>query len=287
MTDGGSFDPQQRRRAHGGPGPGSCSVSEPVPADVVAAAKATFTWRTIDAELAALTFDSVADADALAGVRGGGRAPGAHVRVRRRGGGGGGHRGRRPAHARGPGRAGAARVDRAAPGVGQPSRVRIEADDLGPLPRARGGGGPVPAAVPVPQRCPCPVLLTDVGDDLGRPARSGPGRRDREGPLGRSGLADRGLPGGADVSGWPRTPGRWRSGRSAGAVGCRVPARRRREVVGGAVVSGLGRGRRVGAASWSSWSVVGRRGRDRRAAPGAPAGADGQAQSPPESTRPM
>ncbi len=42
------------------------------PADVVAAAKATFTWRTIDTELAELTFDSVADTDALAGVRGGG-----------------------------------------------------------------------------------------------------------------------------------------------------------------------------------------------------------------------
>ena len=40
---------------------------EPVPADVVAAAKASFTWRTIDAELAELTFDSVADTDALVG----------------------------------------------------------------------------------------------------------------------------------------------------------------------------------------------------------------------------
>jgi len=45
--------------------------TEPVPADVVEAAKASFAWRTIDAELAALTFDSLVDADALVGVRGG------------------------------------------------------------------------------------------------------------------------------------------------------------------------------------------------------------------------
>jgi hypothetical protein len=32
---------------------------DPVPADVVAAAKASYTWRTIDAELAELSFDSL------------------------------------------------------------------------------------------------------------------------------------------------------------------------------------------------------------------------------------
>lgn len=42
-------------------------VAEPLPASVVEAAKATFTWRTIDAELAALVFDSATEE--LAGVR--------------------------------------------------------------------------------------------------------------------------------------------------------------------------------------------------------------------------
>jgi hypothetical protein len=41
------------------------------PTEVVDAAKAAFTWRTIDAELAELTYDSFVDADALVGVRGG------------------------------------------------------------------------------------------------------------------------------------------------------------------------------------------------------------------------
>ena len=40
------------------------------PAHVLIAAKAAFTWRTIDAELAALTYDSFVDDDALVGVRG-------------------------------------------------------------------------------------------------------------------------------------------------------------------------------------------------------------------------
>ena len=42
-----------------------------VPPDVVAAAKASFIWRTVDAELAELTFDSLVDADAGVLVRGG------------------------------------------------------------------------------------------------------------------------------------------------------------------------------------------------------------------------
>jgi hypothetical protein len=41
------------------------------PAIVVAAARAAYTWRTIDAELASLAYDSADDAD-LAGVRGDG-----------------------------------------------------------------------------------------------------------------------------------------------------------------------------------------------------------------------
>jgi hypothetical protein len=44
---------------------------DPVPDEVVVAAKAAYTWRTIDEELAALTFDSLVD-DAVTGVRGSG-----------------------------------------------------------------------------------------------------------------------------------------------------------------------------------------------------------------------
>jgi hypothetical protein len=43
-------------------------AADPMPAAVSEAAKATFTWRTIDAELAALVFDSASEE--LAGVRG-------------------------------------------------------------------------------------------------------------------------------------------------------------------------------------------------------------------------
>ena len=46
---------------------------DPVPAGVVAAAKASSAWRTVDAELAVLLHDSVLDRDEWAGVRGGGR----------------------------------------------------------------------------------------------------------------------------------------------------------------------------------------------------------------------
>ncbi|HWH35373.1 MAG TPA: hypothetical protein VNT56_08665 [Acidimicrobiales bacterium] len=45
---------------------------DPVPAAVREAARAAFAWCTVDAELAALTFDSWADDRALVGVRGGG-----------------------------------------------------------------------------------------------------------------------------------------------------------------------------------------------------------------------
>jgi hypothetical protein len=69
MTEGGRFDladdddlVQALARA--------IQASEPVPAEVLDAAKASFTWRTIEAELAELTFDSVSDADELVGVRG-------------------------------------------------------------------------------------------------------------------------------------------------------------------------------------------------------------------------
>lgn len=45
---------------------------DPAPQDVVTGAIAAYAWRTLDAELAALTFDSAMESDALAGVRGGG-----------------------------------------------------------------------------------------------------------------------------------------------------------------------------------------------------------------------
>ena len=46
------------------------TAADPVPPEVIAAAKASFTWRTIDAELAELAFDSLLDDDTVL-VRGG------------------------------------------------------------------------------------------------------------------------------------------------------------------------------------------------------------------------
>ncbi len=43
---------------------------DPLPASLLDAARAAFGWRTIDAELAALVYDSTEDARALVGVRG-------------------------------------------------------------------------------------------------------------------------------------------------------------------------------------------------------------------------
>lgn len=73
MTDGGSTELGTDDEVMVALATASRAVGGPPP-DVVAAAKATFTWRTIDAELAELTFDSGADSDALAGVRSGGGA---------------------------------------------------------------------------------------------------------------------------------------------------------------------------------------------------------------------
>ena len=42
---------------------------DPVPERVLAAARGSFTWRTIDAELAALVYDSALDAERLTAVR--------------------------------------------------------------------------------------------------------------------------------------------------------------------------------------------------------------------------
>jgi hypothetical protein len=48
----------------------AATVFDPVPDSVVEAAKAAWTWRNIDIELAELTYDSWSDDKALAGVRG-------------------------------------------------------------------------------------------------------------------------------------------------------------------------------------------------------------------------
>jgi hypothetical protein len=48
----------------------AASRFDPVPPELDAAARAAFTWRTIDAELAALAYDSVLDSDLLVGIRG-------------------------------------------------------------------------------------------------------------------------------------------------------------------------------------------------------------------------
>jgi hypothetical protein len=44
--------------------------SDPVPATVLQAARDSFTWRTVDAELAALAFDSLIDQPRIGAVRG-------------------------------------------------------------------------------------------------------------------------------------------------------------------------------------------------------------------------
>lgn len=48
---------------------------DPVPTSVTAAAQAAYAWRTIDADLAALSYDSLLDDKELAGVRSGGDEP--------------------------------------------------------------------------------------------------------------------------------------------------------------------------------------------------------------------
>ena len=71
MTGGGSFDRSNDDELLAALGR-VLQAQEVVPDAVLEAAKGAYAWRTIDAELAALTFDSVADADALVGVRGSG-----------------------------------------------------------------------------------------------------------------------------------------------------------------------------------------------------------------------
>lgn len=66
MRDGGSDHMDAALRALGE----VLRAEDGPPSDLVASAKALYTWRTVDAELAALTFDSIASAD-LAGVRSG------------------------------------------------------------------------------------------------------------------------------------------------------------------------------------------------------------------------
>jgi hypothetical protein len=46
---------------------------DPVPVDVLIAARASAAWRNVDDELAELVRDSASESDELAGVRGGGR----------------------------------------------------------------------------------------------------------------------------------------------------------------------------------------------------------------------
>ena len=48
--------------------------ADPVPPHAMDVARSTFTWRTIDAELAELSYDSLLDDQRLAGVRGDGAA---------------------------------------------------------------------------------------------------------------------------------------------------------------------------------------------------------------------
>ena len=68
MTGGGSFDRTNDDELLAALGR-ALAAQEAVPEAVLEAAKGAYAWRTIDAELAALTFDSVTDE--LVGVRGG------------------------------------------------------------------------------------------------------------------------------------------------------------------------------------------------------------------------
>src|SRR5262245_11123559 len=45
------------------------AADDPVPGEIIAAARGSYTWRTIDAELAGLVYDSVLDAESVATVR--------------------------------------------------------------------------------------------------------------------------------------------------------------------------------------------------------------------------
>jgi hypothetical protein len=73
MTDGGSLDHRAEDMSDDDLMVAlrdGLTASEQPPPDIVAAARASFTWRSIDAELAALTFDSITQSPELAGVRG-------------------------------------------------------------------------------------------------------------------------------------------------------------------------------------------------------------------------
>jgi hypothetical protein len=67
MTDGGSALTDDELLAVLG---AALDQADPVPPEVLAAARGAYTWRTIEAELAALVYDSSTDEE-LAGVRGG------------------------------------------------------------------------------------------------------------------------------------------------------------------------------------------------------------------------
>jgi hypothetical protein len=75
MTDGGSIDDRAEDMADDDLLVALGQVlqaTETVPPEVLETAKASFIWREIDAELAALTFDSIIESPELAGVRGSG-----------------------------------------------------------------------------------------------------------------------------------------------------------------------------------------------------------------------
>jgi hypothetical protein len=65
MHDGGSNEMDAALRALGE----ALQAADGPPPDLVASVKLLYTWRTVDAELAELTFDSIVDGE-LAGVRG-------------------------------------------------------------------------------------------------------------------------------------------------------------------------------------------------------------------------
>ena len=112
--------------------------SDPVPAEVVAAAIASRTWRRIDAELAELVYDSLVDADPVRSSRGGRRVTFEGPRADS------GARGRAGLHRR-PAGPPATGTGRGAPPRWQPHRGRRR-----PRPLPGRGGAPRPGEPQVP-----------------------------------------------------------------------------------------------------------------------------------------
>ena len=127
--------------------------STPCPAEVEAFAKAALGWRRLDADLAELLSDSALEAEALAGVRGGGRHALAHVRGGRPRDRSRGSPTRRAARAPRPARAAGERDGRGSGDDGTaPRRPRRTTSAASALELAEGRPVPAASSPPAPAR---------------------------------------------------------------------------------------------------------------------------------------